>query len=143
MEHTETVVAHIRQFNRFYTALIGTLNRNFLGFEYSVTETRILFEIYSNPQCSAKTIAAGLQIDKSYMSRIIKSFEAKGLISKLISSQDRRVSVITLTPKGEQETRKLISATNAQISELISNLNEAECQKVCAAMDLITAYFSK
>lgn len=143
MNGKKEAVERIRQFNRFYTVLIGTLDRNFLGCAYSVTETRILFELRSNENCSAKEIAEKLHIDKSYMSRIMKAFEKKGLIAREVSTQDRRAQVIRLTPKGESEVKLLIGLTNTQIGGLISNLNEEECQKICEAMDLITEYLSK
>lgn len=143
MKNREHVVERIRQFNRFYTVLIGTLNKNFLGYEYSVTETRILFEIFSNKSCIAKDVAKKLNMDKSYMSRMMNAFEKKGLIAKEISDKDRRAYSIRLTAKGESVTLDLIRATNVQIAELISDLNETECQKICEAMDLITDYFSR
>lgn len=142
MEKKKEIIERIREFNRFYTVLIGTLNTRFLGSDYSVTETRILFELISHGDCNAKDIITDLHIDKSYMSRIIKSFENKGLITKKVSEKDRRAYIIHLTDRGIEETQTLISRTNLQIGELISNLELDECNEICQAMDLITDYLS-
>ncbi len=138
----QKAVERIREFNRFYTVLIGTLNRHFLGSEFSVTETRVLFEIATLEKCNANTMAEKLKMDKSYMSRILKSFEKRELIQKNISAQDGRVHVIRLTNQGANAVNNLIEKTNRQIWGLISNLNAEECGEICAAMDLITNYLS-
>lgn len=143
MDNKKDIVERIREFNRFYTVLIGTLNTHFLDSEYSVTETRILFELISYEDCNAKNLIENLHIDKSYMSRIIKSFEKKKLITKRMSEQDHRAYTIRLTNKGKKEVTALIDRTNYQISELISDLNIEECKKICIAMDLITDYLSR
>ena len=45
MTNKQETINQIREFNRFYTVLFGFLNRNYLDSNYSVTETRILFEL--------------------------------------------------------------------------------------------------
>lgn len=142
MDEKERTVDRIRQFNRFYTVLIGTLNKRFLGTDFSVTETRILFELATKDGCLAQELVSRLQIDKSYMSRIMKSFEAKGLIQKRASAEDRRAQVIHLTGLGTETVRGLIEATNAQIGGLVEPLEEDECRAVCQAMDTITFYLT-
>ena len=37
----------IRQFNRYYTNLLGVLDKNFLGSSFSLAEIRILYLNYS------------------------------------------------------------------------------------------------
>lgn len=143
MDGKKEFVERIREFNRFYTVLIGSLNVHFLDSEYSVTETKILFELIANKECNAKSIAKNLHIDKSYMSRIIKSFEKKELIMKCVSEVDHREHIIRLTNKGKEEVTSLINMTNMQIGALISDLNMEECKKMCMAMDLITDYLSR
>lgn len=130
----------IREFNRFYTVLIGSLNRNYLGSEFTVTETRILFELISNDACVAIDLVNLLHIDKSYMSRIIKSFERRGLVEKKVSTDNKRFNIITLTEKGKKTVNELISVTNAQIAAMIEPLTQAQCDEIAAAMDTITEY---
>ncbi len=53
MNEKNGVVNCIRKFNRFYTVQLGFLNQNYLEFGFSVTETRILFEVNSANGISA------------------------------------------------------------------------------------------
>lgn len=44
----------IRQFNRYYTNLLGVLDKNFLGSSFSLAEIRILYFIQITPESSLK-----------------------------------------------------------------------------------------
>ena len=143
MENKIETIERVREFNRFYTVIIGILNRNFLGTDYSVTETRILFELQSNPKSTANSLIDKLQIDKGYMSRILKSFEKKGFITKQVASEDKRSYLIQLTQKGNDKVDELIKVTNRQIEGLVEPLTTGECNEMIEAMDIITKYLQK
>ena len=78
----DNVVEKIRAFNRFYMPSMNLLGNRYLGSEYSVTEARIFFEIYENEGCNAAHIAEQMNIDKSYLSRMIKGHEKNGYIRR-------------------------------------------------------------
>lgn len=61
---------------------MNLLGDHYLGSEYSVTEARVFFEIYENEGCNAAHIAQLMNIDKSYLSRIIKKHEKSGYIHR-------------------------------------------------------------
>lgn len=142
MENKQKTVHQIREFNRFYTVLLGFLNRNYLDSGYSVTETRILFELKENRQISANQLIAILHLDKSYISRLIRNFEKQELIIRKTSSDDRRTLIIQLTPKGLEETERLINITNHEISKLIESFSLETCDDLCQAMKKIINIFS-
>ena len=50
-----------------------------------------------------------LRLDKSYISRLIRNFEQKGVITRKFSLNDRRILVIELTAKGRAEAERLIA----------------------------------
>ena len=143
MDLKEKTTYRIREFNRFFTVLIGSLNKKFLGSDFTITETRILFELISNDECKAVDLVNLLQIDKSYLSRIIKKFEQRELIKKTVDSTNKRFKIIILTEKGRKTVNKLIAMTNLQIAELISPLKSNECKEIIDAMDTITRYLSR
>lgn len=79
-----------RKFNRFYTNVLGFLNEHIYDSPFSLTETRILFEIYNTPNCTAKALQDKLGLDRGYVSRIVKQFEKEDLIYKQRSKDDAR-----------------------------------------------------
>ena len=143
MDERADVIARIREFNRFYTVMLGMLNQNFLSSPYSVTETRALFEISVHTPCGAGDLTQALHIDKSYTSRMLKTFARNGLITKCPSPSDGRALLVQLTDRGRAEVDQLIQRTNQQLGALIEPLSASQCQELCQAMDTITKYLSQ
>ena len=72
MNKKDLMVKEIRNYNRFYTDFLGILDQKILDSQYSLTEARILYEINVIKNCNAKKIMDIINIDRGYMSRIIK-----------------------------------------------------------------------
>lgn len=133
------IIDSIRAFNRYYTGLIGLLNDHLLDSEYSLVEVRILYEIHTNQPVSASQIMAEIHIDKGYLSRVLKQFEKAGLISKEISDEDARMTLVSLTEKGAQLFNELNDASNQQIAALIKKLTKEQQQQLAGHMQAIRA----
>lgn len=142
MDEQRETIQQIREFNRFYTAHLGFLNRNYLDSGYSVTETRILFELKEHRQLSANRLIDMLHLDKSYISRLIRHFEQTGLITRQTDADDKRSLVIELTPKGLSETDRLILMTNDEIQGLIGSMSAEARADLCKSMQRIIALLS-
>ncbi|MCD8118005.1 MAG: MarR family winged helix-turn-helix transcriptional regulator [Lachnospiraceae bacterium] len=143
MKQYNEVCSKIREFNRFYTVQMELLSSNYLGSPYSVTETRILFELWSHRGCQQSEIVRTLHIDKSYLSRIMRRFCAKGLVEKSRTGSDKRVENLFLTQFGNAETERLIELTNQRILAQIKNLGEEECDQLSAALDTVISVLGR
>ena len=66
--------------------------------------------------------------DKSQMTRTIRSLEAKGLVERQTSSEDARVTLVCLTPKGERVVQDLLGAVSDVIAEMLTPITPAETQ---------------
>lgn len=130
-------IENIRSFNRFYTDLLGLLNKHILDSKYSLTEVRILFEIDKTINCTANLLMDKLDIDRGYMSRILKKFESEGLIIKKGSSTDGRKLFLYLTPPGKDELTALEGKSDKQVLQIIGHLAEDEREKLVSAMKYI------
>lgn len=137
MSTSADIISDIREFNRFYTNILGLLDQHILDSGYSLTEARVLFEISKTKRCFATTLVNQLGIDRSYMSRMIFKFERNGLITKTVSETDTRVSYIQLTDKGWQDFNDLNEKSNEQIKKLIEPLSDEACIQVHNAMNAI------
>ena len=60
----ENAVAEFRSFNRFYTAVIGLLDRHILNSNYTLAEVRIMYELYHGRNQTASNLIQTLSIDK-------------------------------------------------------------------------------
>jgi DNA-binding MarR family transcriptional regulator len=134
---TSNAIAQIRAFNRFYTDLIGLLDKHLLNSDYSLAEARILYEIQVGQPISASQIMATMHIDKSYLSRVLKKLEKDNLIRKQSSARDARTTLLSLTPEGLAVFTTLNQASNEQIDALLRTLPPAQHQELVRHMQAI------
>ena len=106
-------IKELRAFNRFYTNIIGLLDMHILNSDYSLPEVRVMYELYHNTALTASDIITQFDIDKSYLSRILKKFEKNNLIRKVDSKTDKRAVVLHLSAKGKKEFENLYEAIAA------------------------------
>lgn len=134
----EKTVTRIREFNRFYLPEFDLLGNSYLGSEYSATEARVLFEVFTNDGCTASTIAKTMNIDKSYLSRVIRNHEKKGYLYREVSATDSRAYEIHLTESGVSRARDFIEKSNTQIGKKIQHLTDDACEQLISALNIIT-----
>ena len=142
MQQDQQIIDKIREFNRFYTNVIGLLDRHFLDTPFSLTEGRVLYEISHTELCTAKKIRSNIDIDEGYLSRIIDKFIQKGLVKKTPAAEDRRMHILQLTEKGKKEFSKLNDNSNRQIAQLTGPLSESERTELIDIMERLKALLS-
>jgi DNA-binding MarR family transcriptional regulator len=137
MKVNDNIIADIRRFNRFYTNRLGVLDRHVLDTGYSLTEARVIIEIGIMEQCIANNLVDILEIDRSYMSRIIAKLYKDGLLIKKKITLDNRTSLISLTSKGTALYNQLNEKSDEQIVRLVQGLSQKEIKEIHASMLLI------
>ncbi|WP_347940417.1 MarR family transcriptional regulator [Peribacillus simplex] len=137
MNISNNTMADIRQFNRFYTNILGVLDKHILDTGYSFTEARVILEIGLMEQCIANNLVDKLEIDRSYMSRIINKLSKDGLVMKENSTLDNRTSLIRLTPEGMTLFNQLNERSDEQIVRLFQGLSQNEIKEIHASMMFI------
>lgn len=143
MKNDQHFIDQIRSFNRFYTNIIGLLDQHFLDSPFSLTEGRVLYEICTTEECSAKKIREKVVIDEGYLSRILDNFSKRGLIKRIPSPKDGRLRIILSTEKGKREFATLNANSNTLITQLIERLSAQERTDLLTYMEKIRALLEK
>ncbi len=137
-------VGLIREFNRYYTNVLGLLDQYILKSDFSLSEVRVLKEIEKTENCTPKLLAETLCMDSGYLSRILKNFEDCGFLSRTPSPDDGRSHFLFLTEKGKKEMVELNARADEQIYDLIRHLPEADqiglAQKMKSIENLLTGH---
>ncbi|MGE5380781.1 MAG: GNAT family N-acetyltransferase [Methylocystaceae bacterium] len=132
------IISEIRSFNRYYTNILGLLNQNIYDSGYSLTEARVLYEIGNQDNlCTANRLIEILGIDGGYLSRILKRFEASGLLTRERCAGDARAYKLNLTPQGFGVLDELDQSSEQQIQQLTSHLETKDRRELLAAISLI------
>ena len=137
-----TAVVALRKFSRFYTNLLGLLNKHLLNSPFSLTEARSLYELAETPHSTAKQLAAELEVDPGYLSRTLKKLLQQGLLQRQPSAADRREYHLALTAKGSRTMTQLSKLSDAQGRGLLAHLSETEQQQLVASMQQVQRLLS-
>ena len=131
---TQDQIADIQGFNKVYQNLFKLVDAAIIEAGYSLTEKEVLLEISKTERCTANILIVQLGIDRSYMSRMLKQFEKKGLIKKTPSDTDSRIKYIHLTDFGREEFNRLSDVQNRQIACAFEKLSSEDVSAVCSAL---------
>jgi DNA-binding MarR family transcriptional regulator/N-acetylglutamate synthase-like GNAT family acetyltransferase len=131
-------VQDVRAFNRFYTGVIGALDYGrHLYAPYTLTESRVMYELAHAPHLDAADLRARLDLDAGYLSRILNRFEDAGLIERGPSETDPRRRRIRLTPRGREAAGKLDERARETVGELLDTVAPADRPRLAEAMRTI------
>jgi DNA-binding MarR family transcriptional regulator/predicted GNAT family N-acyltransferase len=129
----EAAVDQVRSFNRIVTERVGALNDHYLARDRPLGEARVLWEI-GRAGCDVRTLRSRLSLDSGYLSRLLRSLEAAGLVSVDQSQDDKRVRAVQLTPVGLAEWELLDRGSDALARSYLEPLSESRRERLVAAM---------
>ena len=134
-------VGAVRRFNRFWTRRIGVLREGYLESPFSLTEVRVLYELARSEETTASELGKELGLDAGYLSRILRGFEGRGLISKKSSETDGRRSLLRLTEGGQEAFAPLDVRSREDVGAMLGALSAAEQDRLVGAMRTIEELF--
>jgi DNA-binding MarR family transcriptional regulator/GNAT superfamily N-acetyltransferase len=130
-------IAAVRSFNRFYTQKIGVLEEGLLSSAFSLTEVRVLYELAHAPAAAtqgASALAATLGIDRGYLSRILQSFEKRGLVRRKPAPKDLRRSALALSSRGRKALARLEARARSDVEHMLRALDAGEQRRLIGAL---------
>ena len=129
-----TRIEAIRRFNRFYTRRIGALHEGLLASKFTLTESRLLWELAHRDRLTATELARELELDAGYLSRLLRSFKERGLIKTARAVDDARHQHLSLTAAGKRAFAPINTRSQSDVSALLATLAEAQQQQLLASM---------
>ncbi|AZS69785.1 MarR family transcriptional regulator [Streptomyces lydicus] len=126
-------INQVRRFNRTVTERVGVLHEHYLGRDRPVGEARLLWEIGGQGQ-DVRRLRERLGLDSGYVSRLLRSLEADGLVTVEPQPRDRRVRTVRLTAAGRAERVMLDGRSDELAGSLLKPLNTAQRARLVAAM---------
>jgi DNA-binding MarR family transcriptional regulator/GNAT superfamily N-acetyltransferase len=129
----DAMVEQVRRFNRVVTERVGALDDRFLGRTRPLGEARLLWEIGLDGR-EVRVLRSRLGLDSGYLSRLLRSLEADGLVEVATNGGDRRVRVARLTRAGRRERAALDERAGRLAQSLLAPLSSPQRERLVAAM---------
>jgi DNA-binding MarR family transcriptional regulator/GNAT superfamily N-acetyltransferase len=127
------MVSQVRRFNRIVTQRVGALDDRFLARERPLGAARVLWEIGEDGR-EVRALRERLGLDSGYLSRLLRSLEAAGLVAVEPGERDRRVRVARLTAAGRTERAVLERRSDELAVSFLEPLGDAQRARLVGAM---------
>ncbi|MDA8430214.1 MAG: MarR family transcriptional regulator [Geobacteraceae bacterium] len=137
----------IREQLQIFTRRFGLLNESCCdaccGEQVSMTQSHILFEVRRSGSPSMQQVAEELGIDVTTFSRQAKALEAKGLLSRSVSADDRRVTRLGLTAAGMRVLEKIDRYMAGRLEKVFGGMTLFERDSVVRSLGLLNDAVAK
>jgi DNA-binding MarR family transcriptional regulator len=106
-------------------------------FGISITDVRIITLLEARAPLSLNAIASHCGTDKTQMSRAVKELVRRGFLRHDRRSRDPAQRGLSLDVGGERMCRRLASAIEGRLAELVASLSESDVRALNAALDAL------
>ncbi|MEO0003611.1 MAG: hypothetical protein RLZZ22_1303 [Pseudomonadota bacterium] len=86
---------------RLHQISVGIFHQETEALNITPVQYAILQTVRDLPGCDQRTLAGRIALDTSTTAGVVDRLEARGLLQRRVSPEDRRVRLLALTPAGE------------------------------------------
>jgi GNAT superfamily N-acetyltransferase/DNA-binding MarR family transcriptional regulator len=138
------IVQEVRQFNRFYTRLIGLLDEHLPDTDFSLPEGRVMYELATGGKQTAADLTRTLEIDKAQLSRVIRTLTDRRLLTSEVDAAHAKKKILSLTSAGRLAFTGLDQGTRVRMESVLRPLTATKRKKLASAMrDIQSAFDAK
>jgi len=120
----DALVSDIRAASRDLVRQFGLMNKGVAGTSLSLSAVHAIIETGRAGQISAKELCDKLLLEKSTISRLVKTLVDKGEVTEVRSSKDLRVKYLRLTHQGKKTLDVIDHYAETQVSGALDHLNK-------------------
>ena len=84
-------------------------------------------------------ISRFLMVSNGNVTGIIDRLAAEGLVARIANAQDRRATVVRLTPKGLRHFARMAEAHEGWVNEILARFSSEQSQALIGSLDALTA----
>lgn len=124
-----------------YHKHIFTINQRTTGLE--AAQYRVLGVLMKSGPLSISDIGRSLYISKPYMTALIDSLMEKALIERENDPDDRRVIIITITPRGKKHLQRAFEVYKTDVKKLLAGLGSEDIEQLCTSLEHLQKILGK
>ncbi len=124
------LVSGIRAASRQLVRELGFLNKTVAGTGFSASAVHALIEIGATQGINSRQLSDVLHLEKSTVSRLVKSLEERGSIRETASDTDARAKNLSLTDRGRATLGRINDFAESQVCEALERLDSVAQQRV-------------
>jgi DNA-binding MarR family transcriptional regulator/ribosomal protein S18 acetylase RimI-like enzyme len=111
----------VRALSRELARAGGMLSPDYLASGMSLGEARCLYELGHSDGFEISALAARLDLDLGYVSRVVSRLAERGLVSKRVGRRDARARSVGITAKGARQLAALDRRSNRRLDAWLAS----------------------
>jgi DNA-binding MarR family transcriptional regulator len=124
---------------RLHQISVGIFHQETQDLNITPVQYAILQTVRDLPGCDQRTLAGRIALDTSTTAGVVDRLEARGLLARRISPDDRRVRLLTLTPAGELLLAQTLPGMERTQQRILEPLSPAQRQQFMELLQLLVA----
>ena len=125
----------VRGVSRELVRLLGFMEEDCLNTRLTHSEFHCLLEVLQKDVATPKDLGERLRLDKSKISRTVKSLETKGYLHQVLTDGDGRKKRLALTKQGLREFDKVDTKAQMFVESALSFLESETIEKLKTSLD--------
>jgi DNA-binding MarR family transcriptional regulator len=113
-------------FRRMQQIAVAIFMEECRAFDLTPVQYAALVAIQSHPGIDATRLSAVIAFDRSTLGSVIERLQAKGLIERAASAEDKRVKLLTITKAGAALLRDIVPAVERAQLRMLQPLKAAD-----------------
>ncbi|WP_225885392.1 MarR family winged helix-turn-helix transcriptional regulator [Leptolyngbya sp. KIOST-1] len=109
----------------------------------SLSQLRVLYFLRRRSRASLSEVADYLDVTRPTMSAMVERLVQRGLVDRSVDPAERRRSILTLTPAGEAEMKRVYDATLKTVADRLAGLSATDLQQVQAGLAILGGLFDE
>ena len=98
----------------------------------------VLTVLHSAPNIDQSRLARALAFDKVTVLRVLRGLEDRGLITRVVSAENRRQMAVRLTAQGQRLLKKTEQPVRTAYQQLMAPLTQKESQQLIDLLQRLT-----
>lgn len=138
-----TSIDELRYFSRELVREFGFLENSYQGLDLNFAQIHLLLECERYGSIDQQTLTKNLRVNKSYVSRLVKTLIANDLVALDGHRGGGREKPVVLTSKGHKQVQEINDIAKKQVLSALSYLSEQEQDSVKEGMQLYSSALKK
>ncbi|MBG6061424.1 DNA-binding MarR family transcriptional regulator [Flavobacterium sp. CG_9.1] len=127
IENLHTILSG-RTHSAFNRALLSNFRKN--NILLTREQWTVLGVLWKNDGCTQQTLANQTSTDKPGITRLIDNLEKENLVERHPDTNDKRLKLIYLTPKGKSIEEEVLNVVNQTLKEAVKDIESERLQIV-------------
>jgi len=121
-------------FRRMQQIAVALFVEECRAFDLTPVQYAALIAIHTHPGIDATRLSAVIAFDRSTLGNVIERVEAKGLVERKASPDDRRIKLLYLTRSGAALLRDIVPAVDRAQARMLQPLKPADRKTLMALL---------